>query len=251
MDFLGIGVPEVIVIIILALIFIGPRDLPKLAGRFAKFLRDLRMMSEGFRTEWQREMQAATRIEGLKELREELIATRDTLREAGHDIQEAMTIDLEALEAEGAKEAAAAEEAATAGQAAAAGQVAAAGQAATNDDDDEIDDDSDDDSTPVEAAKVVVDEPVTVEESPTKTNGSVAETPATPPDQSAGPNNDPLNLPHSAKPAKAAPTPEAQPPGLPAALQIDLEEFETRSIQPPVTDNSASDNTPLEAKDSD
>ena len=107
MDFLGIGVPEVIVIIILALIFIGPRDLPKVAGRFAKFLRDLRMMSEGFRTEWQRELKAAGRIEGLKELKDELVSTKQTLQETsqelrsiGRDIQTSMTIDLDNLETE-------------------------------------------------------------------------------------------------------------------------------------------------------
>ena len=100
MDFLGLGIPEVVAIIILALIFIGPRDLPKVAGKFAKFLRDLRMMTEGFRTEWQREINAATRVEGLKELRDELISTRDTLKEAGQDIREAMTIDLEELDEE-------------------------------------------------------------------------------------------------------------------------------------------------------
>jgi Sec-independent protein translocase protein TatA len=100
MDFLGLGIPEIIAIIILALIFIGPRDLPKVAGKLAKFIRDLRMMTEGFRTEWEREINAVTRVEGLKELKEELISTRDTLRGAGKDIREAMTIDLEELDEE-------------------------------------------------------------------------------------------------------------------------------------------------------
>jgi len=80
MDFLGIGVLELIVILILALIFIGPRDMPKMAGRAAKFLRDLRQMSEGFTTEWQRELNATVSLDELKQLKEEMAATKKTLQ---------------------------------------------------------------------------------------------------------------------------------------------------------------------------
>lgn len=97
MDFLGIGVPELIVIIILALIFIGPRDMPRLAGQLAKFLRDLRMMSEGFTAEWRREINAVTRVEGLKELQEELVSTKQTLQQAGQNLKQAVTVDLDDL----------------------------------------------------------------------------------------------------------------------------------------------------------
>ncbi len=98
MDFLGIGVPEVVVIIILALIFIGPRDLPRIAARAGKFLRDIRMMSEGFTTEWRREMAALSQVEELKELKEELTSTRETLQEAGREIKGTMRIEAEDLE---------------------------------------------------------------------------------------------------------------------------------------------------------
>lgn len=80
MDFLGIGVPELIVIIILALVFIGPRDMPKLAGRAAKWIHNLRQMSEGFTTEWQREINAAVNLDELKELKEELEAAKKSLQ---------------------------------------------------------------------------------------------------------------------------------------------------------------------------
>ncbi len=86
MDFLGIGVPELVVVIILALVFIGPRDMPKMAARAAKFLRDLRMMSEGFTNEWQREINASTRVEGLQELKEELEAAKNSIRTMGTEI---------------------------------------------------------------------------------------------------------------------------------------------------------------------
>lgn len=98
MDFLGIGVPEVVVIIILALIFIGPRDLPRIAARAGKLLRDIRMMSEGFTTEWRREMAALSQVEELKELKDELTSTRDVLREAGQEIKGTMRIEAKDLE---------------------------------------------------------------------------------------------------------------------------------------------------------
>jgi Tat protein translocase TatB subunit len=103
MDFLGIGVPEVVVIIILALIFIGPRDLPRIAARAGKFLRDIRMMSEGFTTEWRREMAALSQVEELKELKDELTSTRDALREAGQEIKGTMRIEAEDLEPDSAQ----------------------------------------------------------------------------------------------------------------------------------------------------
>ncbi len=80
MDFLGIGVPELIVIIILALVFIGPRDMPKLAGRAARWIRNLRQMSEGFTSEWQREINATVNLDELKELKEELEAAKKSLQ---------------------------------------------------------------------------------------------------------------------------------------------------------------------------
>ena len=88
MDFLGIGVPELIVILVLMVIFIGPRDLPKMAGKFAKFLRDLRMMTEGLTSEWQRETNIMDdlNLESLKELRDEIDATKKTIQSAGSDL---------------------------------------------------------------------------------------------------------------------------------------------------------------------
>ncbi len=81
MDLLGVGVPELIVIIILALIFVGPRDLPKLAARAAEFLREIRKMSEGLTTEWQKEVNAANLdLGGLKELSEELSEAQKSVK---------------------------------------------------------------------------------------------------------------------------------------------------------------------------
>lgn len=88
MDFLGIGVPELIVILVLMVIFIGPRDLPKMAGKFAKFLRDLRAIMEGVTSEWQKEtdIMSDLDVDSLKELRDEIDATKKTLQSAGTNL---------------------------------------------------------------------------------------------------------------------------------------------------------------------
>ncbi len=81
MDLLGVGVPELIVIIVLALIFVGPRDLPRLAARAAEFLREIRKMSEGLTSEWQKEVNAANLdLGGLKELSDELSAAQQSVK---------------------------------------------------------------------------------------------------------------------------------------------------------------------------
>jgi len=88
MDFLGIGVPELIVILVLMVIFVGPKDLPKMAGKFAKFLRDLRAIAEGLTSEWQKEtnIMADLDVESLKELRDEIDATKKTIQSAGSNL---------------------------------------------------------------------------------------------------------------------------------------------------------------------
>lgn len=82
MDILGIGFPELILIFIIALMIFGPRRLPEMAARAGKFIRDLRNMSQGFMTEWQREITAAARLEELQEARQELEKTRQELQQA-------------------------------------------------------------------------------------------------------------------------------------------------------------------------
>jgi len=95
--FLGVGVPELAVIIVLAIIFIGPRDMPKMAARAAKFLRDLRQMSSGFTAQWREEINAATEVEGLKELRDELAATQKSVQSINSDIKSITRPNLSSL----------------------------------------------------------------------------------------------------------------------------------------------------------
>lgn len=87
MDILGIGVPELIFIFIIALMVLGPRRLPEYAAKAGKMVRDLRNMSQGFITEWKREIMVATRIDELEETRRELQEAKRLLQETRSDIK--------------------------------------------------------------------------------------------------------------------------------------------------------------------
>jgi Tat protein translocase TatB subunit len=86
MDILGIGFPELMLILILALMVFGPRRLPEIAGKLGKFIRDVRGMSQGLLTEWQREITVATRLEEIEAVRQELELTRQELRQTQQEI---------------------------------------------------------------------------------------------------------------------------------------------------------------------
>lgn len=47
----GIGLSELIIIGILALIFIGPKDLPQVAAQIARFINELRRGADSFKNE--------------------------------------------------------------------------------------------------------------------------------------------------------------------------------------------------------
>jgi len=53
MNFFGIGIPELILILIIALVVFGPRRLPEIGRSLGKAIRDFREMSAGFTSEWQ------------------------------------------------------------------------------------------------------------------------------------------------------------------------------------------------------
>ncbi len=82
MDILGIGFSELLFIFIIALMVFGPKRLPVMAAKAGKMIRDLRNMSQGFMTEWQREITAAARLEEIEEARKELEKTRQELQQA-------------------------------------------------------------------------------------------------------------------------------------------------------------------------
>ncbi len=87
MDFLGLGVPELAVIFILMLIFIGPRDMPKVMKRLGRLVHDLQEISGTFTTTWRREMNELAQDEAVKATRQEFSEMRESLTGLSKDIQ--------------------------------------------------------------------------------------------------------------------------------------------------------------------
>ena len=86
MGFLGMGVQEIVIIAIVALIIFGPDRLPELAGQAGKLLRDARRMTTDLQGEFERESgvnvrelrsQVDREIAGVKS---ELTGATDTLQ---------------------------------------------------------------------------------------------------------------------------------------------------------------------------
>ena len=81
MDILGVGFPELILILIIAMMIFGPRRLPEIASKAGKIVRDLRSMSQGLLLEWQREIAVASRLDDLEETKKELAELKKELGE--------------------------------------------------------------------------------------------------------------------------------------------------------------------------
>lgn len=91
MDFLGVGPLELIVVLVIALIVVGPERLPQLAQSIGKTLRDLRAMSQSLTAEWQREMGNMSNLDTGERLQQ---ALTKPLKEAQADLQQALTAPL-------------------------------------------------------------------------------------------------------------------------------------------------------------
>lgn len=67
MNFMGMGPGELVLILVIALIVLGPGKLPEIARTVGKTVREIRAISEGFQAELRKEMDsAATAAEGRK-----------------------------------------------------------------------------------------------------------------------------------------------------------------------------------------
>jgi Tat protein translocase TatB subunit len=88
MDFLGIGPLELIVVLIIAFVVVGPERLPELARSIGKTLSDVRALSQGLTNEWQREIDSLSKTETGQGLQEAL--TRP-FKEAQADLEQAFT----------------------------------------------------------------------------------------------------------------------------------------------------------------
>jgi TatA/E family protein of Tat protein translocase len=133
MDFFGIGVLEVVAVLLLIAIVFGPHRLPEIAGQFGRAIRDLREYARDFRDEY---------LTDFEEIKEEYLEVRHDLEQTDKELRaELKQIDAEvrlaAAEVKGAVEDTAseitgtpAEVAATAAEAAEVAAKAAANAAA-------------------------------------------------------------------------------------------------------------------------
>lgn len=99
MDFLGVGGGELLVIAVVALIVVGPKDLPGLLRKFGQFTARMRGMAAEFRASFDEMARQAElddlrkEIEGLKShrLTEDLDATRADVEGAFRAVDENLT----------------------------------------------------------------------------------------------------------------------------------------------------------------
>lgn len=94
LDSLGLG--EIFVISLMALIFFGPENLPRMAARLGKWIRSLTTTSRAFLTEWQEEALAVQEaVEQVRQIRDELYAARadiaGTINAARTDVDQALS----------------------------------------------------------------------------------------------------------------------------------------------------------------
>lgn len=97
MDILGVGFPELILIMIIALMVFGPRRLPHIAAKAGKTIRDLRNMSQGLMTEWQREITVASRLEEIEKVRQELSEAGKELTQARKEVVAGTSLSLDEI----------------------------------------------------------------------------------------------------------------------------------------------------------
>jgi sec-independent protein translocase protein TatB len=98
MDFLGIGLPELIIILIVAVIVVGPKRLPEVAVQIARAIRQLRGYATDVTAQMRSELDELTREyeQVRKELREfRQVATKDldsVSREVDRTVREAPAV---------------------------------------------------------------------------------------------------------------------------------------------------------------
>jgi sec-independent protein translocase protein TatB len=90
MQFFGVGPAELVVILIVALVFVGPERLPRLAADLARLIRELRQYTGGLAQEFQ---------EVVKDIEQETADDRSAWREIGEGLTGATKSVTEALRA--------------------------------------------------------------------------------------------------------------------------------------------------------
>jgi Tat protein translocase TatB subunit len=88
MDFLGIGLPELIIILIVAVIVVGPKRLPEVAVQIARAIRQMRGYATDVTAQMRSELDELTREyeQVRKELREFRQAAAKDLDSVSHEV---------------------------------------------------------------------------------------------------------------------------------------------------------------------
>ena len=91
MNFFGIGLPEMLLIMVVALLIFGPKKLPEIGRSLGKAIRGFQDASKEFEDEFKREVQ---QLEDSVQMKAELEATRESSKsnEANHNAQETNNI---------------------------------------------------------------------------------------------------------------------------------------------------------------
>jgi len=87
MEFLGVGLPELVVILVITLIVVGPQRLPEMAAQIARAMREFRRYTSSLSREV---------TDALGDLEKEYTAAKDEWKEVGEAVQK----DVKAIEAE-------------------------------------------------------------------------------------------------------------------------------------------------------
>lgn len=78
MNIFGVGIPELLMVLLLAAIIFGPGRLPEFAGQFGRAVRELREYARDFRDEY---------LTDFEEIREEMVEVRMDLEATEGDIR--------------------------------------------------------------------------------------------------------------------------------------------------------------------
>ncbi|MGD0765877.1 MAG: twin-arginine translocase TatA/TatE family subunit [Dehalococcoidia bacterium] len=89
MEFLGIGLPELVVILVLTMIVVGPKRLPETAAQIARAIREFRRYSSGITSELNEAVKDLEREYG--DLRGEWKALSDEMRQKAAAIGGSLT----------------------------------------------------------------------------------------------------------------------------------------------------------------
>ena len=76
MDVLGIGMPEIILVLLVAVIVVGPKRLPEFAAQLARVIRQIRGFATDVTSQMRNELDELTRE--YEEMRKELAEVRQT-----------------------------------------------------------------------------------------------------------------------------------------------------------------------------